>query len=573
MLKIVGLCFLFLLYSLPAWANFSEGQARFSGGDYKGAYEKWLPLAEKGEPRAQYSVGVLFLQGLGVGKDMKEAELWFGRAAQQGYAPAAAALRALKAQAAPAQPAKPGGTATPPPPAGSPYPKPLSEREQIVALIHELVRQANLQLRAGHLDYQGLDVNDGGDGFDIVLRGLAMYGDPGERLLIGDVVGRVGRVGDRYYRIGFTLPDRLHGYEAGREQPSEIQIARQSNELLWDRDLELMVDVDIVWSGLAIIEPDGRQAGRIDEIAMVSDMVENGGLWSGPVSLRMRGVDVADSRTGHLKLGEVGLRAQFDKLDMVRYSALSRAVSLGEQRPTQTLEAIKGLVAGVKLDLFLNDLQVARPNAGTLGLASANYRLGFLGLDRQLALLEMAWMHGGLKGQPPDVPDLAPRDAQIRFVFDRLPVEMLLRTGVTAGLEYMLFGEVGTQGDVLNELRFSLSEAQTELRIDDGRFEGPNLLLTIAGILGADAQALWGLSGSIGVTVLGLDKLIQAYEGKSSPPQRNPGRPSFGEKLRTLGQLASDGKTYIFNFELTRQGQLLVNGQDAGPLIAAFIAG
>jgi hypothetical protein len=43
--------------------------------------------------------------------------------------------------------------------------------------------------------------------------------------------------------------------------------------------------------------------------------------------------------------------------------------------------------------------------------------------------------------------------------------------------------------------------------------------------------------------------------------------------LRSFGQLASDGKTYIYNFELNRQGQLLVNGRDAGPLIAAFISG
>lgn len=569
MLKIIGLCFLFVLVAAPAWANFSEGQARFSGGDYKGAYEKWLPLAEKGEPRAQYSVGVLFLQGLGVEKDLEEAARWFDKAAQQNYAPASAALRALRAQPEQAQP---GVTTTPRPPATGPYPRPLDEREQIEVLVHELVRQANLQLRTGHLDYQSLEVSESGDGFDVVLGGLAMYGDPGQRLLIGDLVARVGRIGDRYYQIGFTLPDTLYGYDAEREKPSEIYIARQSNVLVWDRDLELMVDVDVIWGGLKIVEPGGREAGRIEEIAMVSDLQEQGGLWSGPVSFTMRGIDVADGRAGHLSLGEIGLRAEFEKLDMVRYAALSRAVSQGEQRPSQTLESIKGLLAGVKLDIFLNDLQVSRPQAGEVGLARASYRLGFLGLDRRLALLEMAWAHGGLSGQPPDVPELAPRDAKIRFVFDRLPVETLLRTGITAALEFMLFGEVGTQGDVLNELRVSLSQAQTEFRIDDGRFEGPSLLVTIAGILSADAQALWGVSGEIGTTVLGLEKLLEAYEA-DRPTQGNSSRPSFAEMLRSLGQLGPDGKTYIYNFALTRQGQLLVNGQDAGPLVAAFFSG
>lgn len=573
MLKVISLCLVFMTFAAPAWANFSEGQARFSGGDYKGAYEKWLPLAEKGQVRAQYSLGVLFQEGLGVEKDLKEAERWFARAAEQGYAPATAALRALGAQLAPAQPAKPGTAVAPTPSKPSPYPKPLSEREQVESLVYELVRQTNLQLRAGHLDYQSIKVSESGDGFDVIIGGLTMYGEPGQRLLIGDLVGRVTRVGDRYYKIGFTLPATLYGYEAGQEKPSEIRIARQSNALVWDRDLELMVDADITWGGLRIVEPDGRETARIDEIAMISDLAEQGGLWSGPVSLKMRGIDVADSRAGRLALGEIGLRVEFEKLDMVRYAALSRAVSQGEQRPSQTMQAIKGLVAGVRIDVFLTDLQVARAHAGQLGLARASYRLGFRGLDRQLALVEMAWRHGGLKGQPPDVPDLAPRDAQIRFVFDRLPVETLFRTGLTAAFEFMLFGEVGTQGDVLNELRVSLSKAQTEFRIDDGRFEGPNLLLTIAGILNADAQALWGLSGEIGVTVLGLEKLIQAYESETSTPKHDPAKPSFGQMLRSIGQLGSDGKTYIFNFEINRQGQLLVNGQDAGPLIAAFFSG
>lgn len=573
MLKIIGLCLFFALFVQPAWANFSEGQARFSGGDYKGAYEVWLPLAEKGQARAQYSLGVLFQQGLGVEQDSQEAERWFARAAEQGYAPAAAALRALRAQLVPAQPAKPGVTTAPPPSRATPYPKPLSEREQIVALVHELVRQANLQLRTGHLDYEALEVNESGDGFDVAIAGLVMFGDPGQRLVIGDVVGRISRVGDRYYRIGFTLPATLYGYEVGREAPSEIHIGRQSNELVWDRDLELMVDVDVVWGGLSIVEANGQETGRIEEIAIVSDLAEIGGLWSGPVSMKLSGIDVSDSRAGRLRLGEIGIRAEIEKLDMVGYSALSRAVSQGEQRPSQTLEAMKGLVAGVKLDIFLSNLQVMRSQAGELGLARASYSLGILGLDRRLALLEMAWMHGGLMGQPPDVPELAPRDAQIRFIFDRLPVETLLRTGITAALEFMLFGEVGTQGDVLNELRVSLSQAQSEFRIDDGRFEGPSLLVTIAGILSADAQALWGVSGEIGLTILGLDKIIQAYEAEIPAPTQNPSRPSFGDMLRSIGQLGSDDKTYVFNFVLNRQGQLLINGQDAGPLIAAFISG
>lgn len=569
MRKIAALSLLFLLFVSPAWAGFGEGQAMFSAGDYKGAYDAWLPLAKEGDARAQYSLGVLYQQGLGVDKDFDQAAEWFDRAAQQGYAPAAAALRALEAQKA--KPAVPPSAAARPGPAAPGHQ--LSEREQIEVLIHELVRQANLQLRVGHLNYDGVQVSEAGDGFDVAISGLAMYVDAGEHLEIGTVSGRVSRVGDRYYEIGFTLPSTLYGHEAGMPKPAEIRIGRQSNKIVWDRDLELVVDVDVIWNEFVLVDPDGREAGRIAEIALTSDLVDKGGLWSGPVSFVIRGIQASEPGAGSVSLGEFGLRTQVDGLDMVRYAALSRAVLQGEQQtPEQTMDTLKGLLAGVSLEVTLADLKIGEPGQDEMGLSSASYRIGLAGMNQKLAALEMAYKHGGLKGPPPVVPELAPRDAKIRFVLDRLPIEILLQTGVTAALEYMLFGEVGSEGDVLNQLRVSLSEAQTEFRIDDGRFEAPNLLLTVAGTLSADAQALWGVSGEVGLTVQGLDQLIKFYEAEN-PPSGAAGMPSFGEVLRSYGVLGQDGKTYIYNLQVNREGQFLINGKDSGPLMAAFLAG
>src|SRR5690606_31238339 len=76
-----------------ALANFSDGQNRFNVGDYAGAYAAWLPLAEAGDPRAQYSLGVMHLRGLGRTEDPDGATAWFEKAARQGYAPAVTALK------------------------------------------------------------------------------------------------------------------------------------------------------------------------------------------------------------------------------------------------------------------------------------------------------------------------------------------------------------------------------------------------------------------------------------------------------------------------------------------------
>ena len=62
-----------------------DGWAAFYRGDYETAYQLWLPLAEKGNPRAQNNVGSLYLTGWGwtVPPDYAEAAKWFRLAAEQ----------------------------------------------------------------------------------------------------------------------------------------------------------------------------------------------------------------------------------------------------------------------------------------------------------------------------------------------------------------------------------------------------------------------------------------------------------------------------------------------------------
>jgi hypothetical protein len=561
-----------MLLAGPAWANFSDGQARYQGGDYKGALELWLPLAEGGDMRSQFSVAIMYERGLGTAQDLARAQEWYGRAAAQGYAPAAAALRGLQQRMPPPQQAAP---APAPRPRTQPPPRQLSEKEQIELVAHSLVQQVNLQLRVGQLEYEDIAVNEVSDGFEVAVRKLALHGEPGERLDIGDVTAHIARDGKRYYRIEFRLPDRIEAHEPGADTPAHISIGKQSNTLLWDRDLELVVDFDVRWSNLQLDAPDGTRAALVADVSMISDLASSpDGLWSGPVTLRLAEVSLNEPDRGELRLGEVSFRTLVDRLDMARYAQLSRAVSAGQgQTPEQTLGQVRGLIAGFAVEVTLADLKMRMNGGPKLELAKATYRFGLGGFDKPLATIDMGFSHAGLNGAPPEVPELAPRDARIHFVLERLPVETLLQTGLAAGLEYLLFGQVAQQGDVLNQLRLSLSNAGTQFVVSNGRFEGPKLLLTVAGALAADAQALFGLSGGIDVNVQGIDNLIAALPPAGAPRPTNAGPPPLADLLRSLGQPSADGKTYSYRFEINRQGQFLVNGQDATPLMLALFSG
>ncbi|HAK61591.1 MAG TPA: hypothetical protein DCO77_14650 [Nitrospiraceae bacterium] len=83
MLLSIVLAFLFV----PVYSNagqLEDGSAALDKGQYKKAHALLLPLAKKGDAFAQYNLGVIYANGLGVTKNDAEAVTWYRKAAEQG---------------------------------------------------------------------------------------------------------------------------------------------------------------------------------------------------------------------------------------------------------------------------------------------------------------------------------------------------------------------------------------------------------------------------------------------------------------------------------------------------------
>lgn len=66
----------------------AAADAAYKKGDYKTAARDLRALAEKGEAKAQYRLGVLYDKGQGVKQSRTKAAHWYALAAKQGYIPA-----------------------------------------------------------------------------------------------------------------------------------------------------------------------------------------------------------------------------------------------------------------------------------------------------------------------------------------------------------------------------------------------------------------------------------------------------------------------------------------------------
>ena len=89
-----------VLLSLTACAmNLREGIHSFKKQNYRSAFIRLVPEAEKGNADAQYAVGYMYYYGEGVVEDKKKAEEWIKKAADAGQKDAIVAARLLREEA------------------------------------------------------------------------------------------------------------------------------------------------------------------------------------------------------------------------------------------------------------------------------------------------------------------------------------------------------------------------------------------------------------------------------------------------------------------------------------------
>jgi hypothetical protein len=82
--------------ALPASVSFEAGLQAAQTGDAMQALRHFQVLAAQGHDAAQYNLGLMYLNGLGVPVSAVQARYWLGKSAGQGYAKALGALEKLR---------------------------------------------------------------------------------------------------------------------------------------------------------------------------------------------------------------------------------------------------------------------------------------------------------------------------------------------------------------------------------------------------------------------------------------------------------------------------------------------
>ncbi len=77
---------LLIALATPSQADYWDGLVAYWRGDYATALQEFKPLAEQGDARTQFKLGLMYSNGQGVALDFSEAVQWYRKAAEQGDA-------------------------------------------------------------------------------------------------------------------------------------------------------------------------------------------------------------------------------------------------------------------------------------------------------------------------------------------------------------------------------------------------------------------------------------------------------------------------------------------------------
>lgn len=87
-LNTLFILFLILLYGCAEKASLETARKQYNAGQFEQAFNMLKPLAEKGNPKAQFIWAGMLYDGSGSGKDFKRAFEYFQKSANQNYPPA-----------------------------------------------------------------------------------------------------------------------------------------------------------------------------------------------------------------------------------------------------------------------------------------------------------------------------------------------------------------------------------------------------------------------------------------------------------------------------------------------------
>lgn len=501
---------------------------------------------------------------------------------------AAAPLSSLAQTSAPATPpTAPAPTAAPSAPAAAPATAPVAllpvgpdGAREVARQIDDFISQVVVSKQTkATFEWKGGSpvVTPAGDRYDIATPPLVVRwaGDAGVE--IGTAKFQATPQADGTLVITGTPPTRVVLLDKGKEDGS-ITIDQAAFSGVWSSTYHALLTTDLTAgpAHLAFIK-DNTKAELVALVFKQGLTRDHDDLFSGSGTWSLTGLTVKDKDAKPLfSLNRVGADSTVTRIDLARLAKLRDSLqSLPPEQvtPDKILPLVRGLIAGVNGTLSAETLRFTPPGeASDAGLKSVSFTVGLDGLDGEAGNAKIAFELNDVFGPfPAEAAPVVPTKAALSLRVDHLPSDLLTQlTSVPGGLQSPAVPAI---------LLAAVQKAGVITTLDSLVYDTAQTGTSAKGALTFAPGAAQGATGSMIVTVRGIDALIQSLKPKAgAKPDKNKKNDTDGllaglTMLQMMGQPGKDDQgreLRTFNLDLAADGAVKLNGVDLSALMGSM---
>ncbi len=367
------------------------------------------------------------------------------------------------------------------------------------------------------------------------------------------------------FKMTMALPTPILGFDSSGQEVMRIAINAQKTAGIWHEKLENFIKLDAVYNDIQITG--GGANATIPEVRVRYDLEETeNGRWSGPTYMEATGINISEPDGKSISLEKIALSLLLDQF-------ATEAFSL----PTQETPPTLTLTDGADFKISLHGLNARKTDKdGTnksLSLKQAHFNFSYDDALNDSMDAHISFGFNDLKEDniPQEIVALFPQSAQLKLTHHNIPISAINEViSNSAGNDPKIIG-LG----LLLKIPAIMAQAGSYLQLYETSIKNDNYHLTLDTTLRADITATNSATATGQLRFAGLDKVLSLaqVEGRNlasseyAAPMRTLAR--FLERLKPMGRVETDtenGFTHVFDLEMNKAGQILINNQNAATL-------
>lgn len=400
------------------------------------------------------------------------------------------------------------------------------------------------------------------------------------------------------WKITGALPSPVISYKPDGTIGLRIDVGQQNFAGIWHEKLQNFIRFNARYENVKISTPSENVSVTISVVSSVLDMNENtAGQWSGPARFTIENIQ-ADGPMATVRIKKMSMDMDIMEYDLEEAISFRENISaLAESYGSGDVPSLSGSHILGMYDLFLGSIgtiwdgftmtfnveglettksATVNTEEEKFNLGKAGFGFGLTGFHSDSVTLNFSSEYSGLSlpSSLQDFNEATPTDLNIDISINALPFRALLDLGRDSLKMVFEAPALANMAGIQAVMRAPqiLTEAGTNLVLKDVFLGGDNYHILMNGMITANLNAVMGAEGKVRMEVLGLDKLLSLLNEQLQNPDNNSISRENAKKTRAaltilslIGQQDKNDKGQdirIYNFELTEQGESLINGTD-----------